>query len=238
MGCGSSSDKPQKKKVGELFDHKVACADVRGGFPHRTGGSELPASLRGVFWLTSQKKSSSLMTFAESGSSGGPLKKHEKGAETEIKVYGDQSWSFADDGRNWNLCKKLELAYRFTFDDLENPTFAQIHPSTNSLGQQTEKSEWFLDFEMTLLKEGDEDVGQSKYPGSVVWRRDSKVLGQELESVMYLLVQVIDGNGELIKAAHGQWMEYNQQQEQGDDPGMLWIRSSNKEKVCDYNSRS
>jgi len=78
-----------------------------------------------------------------------------------------------------------------------------------------------LDFEMELLKEGDE-----RFPGSVAWRRPSSVLGQEIKSAEYVLLQVIDGKGQRIEPAWSKFVEYQNSSEAGKTPGQIFYRSS------------
>merc|ERR1712137_966594 len=119
------------------------------------------------------------------------------------RVAGDRSWAFADSSTTgFKFVELVDLVYHFIFDDATNPKFCQIYPEAKNLDFML-TAELLLDFEMELLEKGDE-----RFPGSVAWRRVSKVLGQEAKSAEYALVQVIDGSGQRIEPAWSKFVEF------------------------------
>jgi len=196
--------------------------DVGPGSPLNVGGSDLPEALRGVFWLSGQGTKSSLITFAASsdGKSGGPLNNEN---QLTLKVYGDQTWVFADDGAVMDLVALARLQYKFTFNDAADPTSAQIHPIAFEF-DAGEHGELLLDFDMSLVEGGDPD-----YPGSVIWRRVSSALGQQLSLFQYDMIQVMDEAGNRLPS-FDIWLAYNADTSQtGNDPDRIFYWSSQPE---------
>lgn len=195
-----------------------------GTGPLRLGtGPGLPAALTGIFWLTKQGPSSALASFGgPSGDGGGCSAGQMVGNRLKVRVAGDRTWSFAENGKSNTLVEALDLVYHFVFDDAVNPTRCQIYPEGRNLGF-TLTADWLLDFDMELLKDGDKE-----FPGSVVWKRISSVLGREATSAEYALVQVIDGQGQPIEPAWTKFVEYQNSAEAGSSPGKIFYHEASK----------
>lgn len=202
---------------------KINGADSDGAGPMLVGGTSLPESLRGVFWLSKQGNMSSLMSFGGPNGDGGWTSVGRLvGLRYRIRVLGDRVWSFAGlESAGKKIVDLGDLIYEFTFNDAKAPTFGQIHATFNNLlGLHVGKRlEWLGDFEMTLLD------SHKDYPGSKVWERRSYVFGQESESKRYELIQVVDEDGKRIQPA---WKAFvtAQTAESVEDPGVVHLRSS------------
>lgn len=197
--------------------------DITGAGPLRIGiGPGLPASLQGIFWLTLQGPSSALATFGGPSADGGGCSPGQLiGKTCKVRVGGDRVWAFAEnDSASMKLVQALDLVYHFNFDDAVNPTRCQIYPEGRNLGL-TLTAEWLLDFEMELMKNGDE-----QFPGSVVWKRVSSVFGTEVKSKEYALVQVIDGNQQFVEPAWTKFIEYQNSSEAGNSPGKVFYHEA------------
>jgi hypothetical protein len=185
------------------------------------GGSTLPASLQGIFWLTNQKTSSAAMSFGGPSNDGGGSStgRLSDDGQYDIRVAGDRVWSFATEGP-MTAAANQDLVYHFEFDDRDAPTHASIVPSFEvCIGlfcRRVPVPSQGMDFQATLADPGEFD---ELYPGSVVWKRNSYILGREIESAYYDLVQVVDGGGNHIEPA---WSLYVH--EQTESPG--WENSS------------
>merc|ERR1719405_324979 len=112
----------------------------------------------------------------------------------------------------------VDLIYNFVFDDAENPLHCQIYPEARNLGIVF-TAEYILDFEMHLMKDGDD-----RFPGSKVWKRVSAALGKE--GYEYALVQVIDGSGERIEPAWSKFTNYQSSTEAGTSPGTVFYHEA------------
>ena len=193
------------------------------------GGSGLPQSLQGIFWLTNQKSSSAAMSFGGpsndgNGASTGQLSDD---GRYDIRVAGDRVWSFATEGpgTTYNAAADQDLVYHFEFDDAETPRHASIVPSfqvcVGPFCRRVPVPSQGMDFQATLADPGE---FQGAYPGSVVWKRNSYILGREIESAYYDLVQVVDGGGNRIEPA---WSLYLHEQTESPEwenssPGMIF----------------
>ena len=192
-----------------------------------------PEALKGIFWLMNQGDSSSVISFAKTDEGGGvsPGNLQTGDIAYRIRVSGDQSWAFADNGPNdnYNLAQLADLVYNFELLDgtLDAPTKFQIIPSLQIpfLCLRLELKECFikeglLDFSMTLTH-GAGLPDHPVYEESVVWRRDSTLFGN---SGSYEAVQIIDGDGYRIEPAWSMWVSYQQSMEAGDTPGVNHYR--------------
>merc|ERR1712070_525693 len=112
----------------------------------------------GLFWLTDQQESSSLISFARSydgGSMGqGVLSNGEYAIS--IRVGGDRGWSFADaPGGNFETVGLLDLVYHFRLvaGTLSDPRGFEIIPESRNLGVKLSGSaaEFLLSFSMNKL---------------------------------------------------------------------------------------
>merc|ERR1711871_192625 len=239
--CKSDADFvcPQCK----LVQKTAKCSDFKEGntidpetFPIRltTSDSGRPEAVQGIFWLTKQKSSSALVSFAESNDGGGMSKYEKKDKKNwmwkkvgevgggKVRVAGDRVWSFHDKGKgtNYDRVEGADLVYTFTFDPYDAPTKAQIHPSARNYGISLgSAAEWLLDFEMHLLECNDTstDAETPKDPycenlqpwmkESVVWQRKSYILGIHAKGADYKAVQVVDGNGKKLPAFY-EWINF------------------------------
>jgi hypothetical protein len=223
---------PQRK----LAEAASKCEDVdhTGPLTLGTEAMDLPSSLQGIFWLTKQGDSSSLMSFGTSRDGSGlsqidlsPV----DGNHLKIRVGGDKVWSFADKAKSWVLVQATDLVYEFAFKDangrapinMDDAVEAQIIPYAHNFGIRLSWTQ-LLDFSMKKLKDTEKP---SKYNKSVVWGRPSSVLGFEVGSAYYDLVQVMDGNGQKLEPAYSDWLKYckdaGDTKQTGSTPGQIWL---------------
>jgi len=210
---------PQSK----LTEKSHTCSAVNAAGPIRVGDSSLPASLQGVFWLMDQKDSSALMSFAATNDGGGIS----TGALTaddkyRVRVDGDRSWSFHDKTTNYKASQYIDLVYNFEFGrtaDGSDVNTMTIYPQGLNLpGDPTLAFDWLLSFTASALPKGTHET----YTDSVVWQRESKVLGQAVASKDYDLVQVMDAQGSKIQPAFDDWVAYCESAETGSNPGKIF----------------
>lgn len=208
------------------------CKDVSSNGPIRVA-KNVPKNLQGIFWLQNQKDSSAICSFAKSND-GGKLstgylvgKGGKKEDNYSIRVGGDKVWSFHSKGTSWKLVELLDLVYNFRFDNVENPTDAQIIPEARNFNLILEAT-WLLDFDMKVLTE-DEKVAKYKKDAegreTVVWGRPSTVLGIEIDSAYYELVQIIRADGSKTPA-FDEWVEYCEDDVTGSTPGEFYYREA------------
>jgi hypothetical protein len=183
--------------------------------PMRIGKSPLPPQLRGVYWLSDQGDSSSLVSFAQSndgkGLSPGEMPEN-KGYK--VRVIGDRTWSFADKSFNWEASQIMDIIYEFDFND--DVTEARVwagggnKPSIIWTGVT-----YAINFGMKLRTKP-----HPLYNNSVVWDRPSSFFGNELSS--YEVIQVMDENGDKLEPAFSDWVAYNQKKDTGNTPGIIY----------------
>jgi hypothetical protein len=191
-----------------------------------------PESLRGLFWLTEQKDSSSLVSFARSNDGGnmGQGELRQGRYAFSVRVGGDRSWSFADNkfGGNFESVELVDLVYHFKLKSgsLQNPTAFSIIPEARNLGAKLEGNlgEWLLSFDMVKMTA--EDAAAAGYSGSIVWDRISSAFGQDVDSARYLAVQVADGDSNPIQPAYDQWLAYMASSAAGGSPGEIHYREA------------
>jgi hypothetical protein len=191
-----------------------------------------PEALRGLFWLTDQKDSSSLVSFARSNDGGnmGQGELRQGRYAFSVRVGGDRSWSFADNvfGGNFETVELLDLVYNFKekSGSLQNPTAFSIIPEARNLGAKLEGKfgEWLLGFDMVKL--ASENATAAGYSGSIVWDRISSAFGQDIDSARYLAVQVVDGDSNPIQPAYDQWVAYMAGSAAGSSPGQIHYREA------------
>jgi len=221
---------PQSK----LQEASFNCEDVSHTGPITLGTAEmnLPQSLQGIFWLTKQGDSSSLMSFATSRD-GSSLSQMDlspvDGNQLKLRVGGDKVWSFADKGKSWHLVAVTDLVYEFAFKDahgraptnMEDAVEAQIIPYAHNLGIRLTWTQ-LLDFQMKLIAPDK----KPKYNNSVIWGRPTAVAGNEVASAYYDLVQVIDGKGNKLEPAYADYVAYCKDEgatkQTGSTPGKIW----------------
>jgi hypothetical protein len=156
-----------------------------------------PEALRGLFWLTDQKDSSSLVSFARSNDGGnmGQGELRQGRYAFSVRVGGDRSWSFADNvfGGNFETVELLDLVYNFKekSGSLQNPTAFSIIPEARNLGAKLEGKfgEWLLGFDMVKL--ASENATAAGYSGSIVWDRISSAFGQDIDSAATWLFRLL-----------------------------------------------
>jgi len=204
----------------ELKD--ALCSDATEAI--RIGKAPLPKQLRGIYWLSDQKDSSALMSFAQSNDGGG----YSSGQITEkadgtgsymVRVGGDKVWSFADRAGGFKLANLLDLVYHFEFDNATNPTKAQIFPAADNLMSLKVTATQLLDFRMTLEHGGE-------FPNSVWWGRDSFAVGQEMKDKAYKLIQIVDENGTKLSPAWDEFLGYCAHPVTGATPDHLHYREA------------
>lgn len=189
----------------------------------------LPAALRGIFWLSDNKDSSALLTFAKN--SGVDCKWCNTGKLIgngyRIRVQGNCTWAFATHEGIWTsgyaYARNMRLIYDFIFDDAENPTYAHIGPDVRALpwnsGAWLKKQRWLLRFAMEL--ETPEASAELGFPGSVMWRRRTywfNLIGM----FPYHMVQIVDEYGNRIEPAWSKFVEYQESTVAGDKSGLLY----------------
>lgn len=186
--------------------------------PMRIGGDTLPAQLRGIFWLSNQSDSSSLVSFAKSNDGNGvspgtiPMD-----GVYRVRVQGDRTWSFADTAFNWEASGVMDIIYSFNFDDAVNPTSAVVYGGGGNWPSIIWKGVTYaVEFGMELQPAG----SHPRYSNSVVWERPSRFAGYELSS--YTVIQVMDEDGNAIQPAYDDWVSYNQHETTGDTPGTVF----------------
>ena len=201
--------------------------EVVKGFPLSKEWDDLPAQMKGIFWLKDQKDSSSIMSFGKTND-GGHISSgtYDNNGEYQysVRVGGDRSWAFADRSTSWKLVEFLDLVYNFQCDGKPNdPVSCDIHGESRNLGLVL-KQEWLLNFKMELL---DDSEKEEKLRGkAVVWGRPSSVLGQNIESSYYELTQIIDANGEKTPAFED-YVAYAKSSAAGSTPGVIHYRKAN-----------
>lgn len=190
-----------------------------------------PAALQGLFWLTEQADSSSLISFARSYDGGnmgqGVLSNGEYA--TSIRVGGDRGWSFADaPGGNFETVGLLDLVYHFRLvaGNLSDPRGFEIIPESRNLGVKLSgtAAEFLLSFSMNKLTA--DEAAAAGFPGSVCWDRVSALVGRDIESVRYLAVQVVDGDSNPIEPAYSQWVAYMNSSDAGNSPRKIHYREA------------
>lgn len=214
------------QRMGDLKE--VSIDNITADGPLLLGKDPLPANLQGLFWLTEQGTSSALVSFGGPNNDGGGCSTGQLlGNKYNVRVSGDRVWSFATGPliANLKLVDLLDLVYHFVFDDGANPTKCQIYPESRSVGI-TLTAEWILDFEAHFLEGGDE-----AFPGSVVWNRPSYILNHEAKAAEYVLVQVMDAEGQKIEPAWSKFVEYQKSTEAGESPGKLWYHEVEQTEV-------
>lgn len=206
--------------IGEMKPVQVEA--ITGDGPLLVGKEPLPVCLRGIFWLTDQGSSSALASFAGPNNDGGGCSTgHVHGNKYKVRVFGDRVWAMATGPAtlsNMSL-DLIDLVYHFVFDNGAKPTKCQIYPEVRELGI-TLTAEWLLDFEAHLVAEDKE------FAGSVVWRRPSWMLGEEIKSAEYALVQVIDAEGQRIEPAWSKFVQYQGSEDAGGSPGTVWFHEA------------
>ena len=205
-----------------LIANSIACSSVGWDGPITPGEAPLPPQLQGLWWLQDQGSSSSVVGFGRGddgcGMSNGVLGKDGRYA---VRVHGDSHWGFNDNTDMWSLVHSLDLVYEFQFDDALGPTRGTITPYSLKYDCPLLRAvTWLLRFDMVL----DTDPHPT-YTTSRRWGRRSYVLGQELRAFRYALVQVIDGEGNVLQPAYDHWLEYCRSPVAGDSPGLMFYTS-------------
>jgi len=169
------------------------------------GGDSLPANLQGLFWLTEQEGSSSIMSFAGSDD-GAPFS---TGALTEddtyqIKIAGDRIWSYKDpEDFNWRwFAPYLGLSYEFLFNDATDPTYANIIVTPLS-GRA--KNLFPNGIPQSIMGFDMYTTPHHIYPNSVNWFRNTSVFTIPSADSSYNLVQVVSANGSKLEPAFTNW---------------------------------
>lgn len=201
-----------------LHENDVKCVDYKPSSTTIVLGDsdEIPENLQGVYWLEDQKKSSSLVSFAETkdGKNIGKFEwnEEEKVVTIDVRVAGDRTWSFADKSyfSNYNLVSKLDLVYEFKCfctgsdyckDQEKKIDFCQIFPRADNMWGFVMDYEHLLDFKMEY--DGDND-GEFHS-----WTRKSYYGSSKTEVLdkRYTVAQVFDVNG-ATTPKHAEWLDY------------------------------
>jgi len=233
-----SAESGVREEAGKTHTFNLTEADAQGTpLPIPVGTSPLPQALRGIFWLSDQKASSALATFAGRTSikepadctwcSKGDLKLN----GYRIMPVGDCHWAFATmtDGKEipgfgtlsgYGLARDLQVIYDFVFDHAEDPTSAHIRPIVNAIGsgwgEWLADQTWIADFSMT--KKTSEEATQLGYTGSQVWKRQTDAVATLSP---YDMVQIVDEDGSRIQPAWDAFVAYQHGEIAGTSPGIL-----------------
>lgn len=192
------------KSMGSL--RSVSIHNVSADGPFILGTAPIPESLRGLFWLSEQGKSSALVSFggpnADSVEDGGrACSSGELQKKFCVRVSGDRTWSMMSDTLAW-VYGVHDFRYIFTLDDLENATEASIDPYADWGGSWPGYNVFFFArFGMSLHQNGHAD-----YNGSYVWQRTSTFLGAFTKT--YEAIQVMDEHGKKIEPAWSKFVDY------------------------------
>ena len=134
---------PLHERIGSIGKVKAVNVDgITAEGPLLYGKHPLPKTLQGLFWLTGQRDSSALASFGGPTNDGGVCPGTLEKNPYQLRVSGDRTWCFTSPGTGLKLAEAIDLVYKFYFDDLENPTKAQIWPEARRLGELTLNSEW------------------------------------------------------------------------------------------------
>lgn len=218
--------KPVSVNVDDLLDSN---GKFRSDLGPRVAGpdSNLPESMKGLFWLADQKQGSSIASFAKSQDGGclgtGQL---EEGLDSiKIRASGDRSWSYSDKAGVRFFVKTIDLVYHFRADSITDPTNFTIVPHAYVTGKQDKIPEDFvrnfLRFDMSKVTP--EQAKEEGYPGSQLWYRPtySQALADGKMIKEYNLVQIVDANSNPIQPAYNKWIEYSKSEEAGETPGFI-----------------
>lgn len=145
-------------------------------------GGDFPETLRGVFWINSDRTPSYCMSFADAGDGLSTGFDNESKTST-IWPYSPRVWMMNDVG-GFRLVSGLSVRYTFFFD--RNVTHARIQITFDGLVE--ELPEWLASFSMRV----------TQITPAVVWVRESTYL--QLMDYDYELKQIIDGNGQPTSA--------------------------------------
>jgi hypothetical protein len=246
--CHQCKYNEKSAKIADFADMNVKADET---FPIRLGLPEhgLPEEIQGVFWLTDQKNSSSLVSFARGNDGGGIGVLDPESGIGKVRVSGDRVWSFTDNGSNWDAAKRVDLVYAFNFDSATKPREARIIPTARNLGgfaNWAAGQSWIVDFEMYLLQcetnpdnKYDNYCHDEKYLSgfekSFVWQRKSWILGTTASNFGeafhdYKAVQVIKADGTKLPAFE-HWMEYSNNKEFA-TPGVFHYREVDNSIEC------
>jgi hypothetical protein len=207
--------------------------DVTGNGPLNNKWGNLPAQLRGVFWLEDQGHQSTLMSF------GGPTPDSAAGFSTgqidpngcyATRLTGEGVWCFGDKEHGAHAEKGHDKAYVWQFDDAEDPKFAEIcmyNAFTEKWMDFREIPGWAVRFTMRIMTSE-----ESGYDNSVCWKRVSTFLNDqpfrcctclECMTYCYQLTQVIDEHGKRLEPA---WSDMVAHMEENCIPsGAIYYRS-------------
>lgn len=213
--CSPSMNILCPQNMMKLKNASVADFGDKDKTPMRIGKAPLPPQLRGVYWLSDQGDSSSLVSFAQSndgdGLSPGAMPADGK---YKVRVIGDKVWSFADRSFNWEASQVMDIIYEFDFD--EDITEARVWAGGgNKASIIWTGVTYAVNFGMKLRTEP-----HPRYTNSVVWDRPSSFLGNVLSS--YEVIQVMDEDGNKLEPAFSDWVRYNNQAETGETPGIIY----------------
>jgi len=206
-----------------------SCEDVSAAGPITLGTADhgLPENLQGVFWLQDQKDSSALMSFAPSNDGQGLSVWNNDESNIRVRVGGDKVWSFHTEGKAWELVEGIDLVYDFRFNNATNPTESNIIPQAmnwNGFSLDGAK-EFVLDFNMIFIPPEDHE---DRFPDAVTWARPTFILGQNIESSYYEIVQVLKGNGDTT-SAFDEWVKYCESPETGNSTGTIFYHAIDNE---------
>jgi len=227
--------------LSKLHRKEAKCSDQGKDGPITVGTAEmgLPLSMQGVFWLSNQSTSSSLMSFATSKDGGGlsKLVMDNEPFQQRIRVSGDRVWSFSTDKTSLPLVEAADLIYNFEFMQEGGETRAtsaseiagaKISGTVARLGISIPNN-FALDFRSVLITDPKE---KGNYNSSVVYGRPSYVFGSQV--AYYRLIQVIDGKGIKLQPAYDDWLKFCNSKQSGGgafmnsligSPGRMWYHS-------------
>jgi len=237
--CSAATDQccPQDQLVQRHADCDALEKHIGDTIQVGTADHGLPENMQGIFWLTDQADSSSLMSFAQTNDGCGMADASTLGKKDPFKVRtaGDRTWAFSDLGESWHLVRRVDLTYNFYVDG----TTMTIIPHAVKWGIKVPR--WLLKFDAHELDLEEKDESSRSYVkpedkarkylkgGSKIWRRVSFYwwFGEkEATSSEYDLVQVVDGAGKPIQPAFNDWVKYCNHADAGQTPGMYFYHEA------------
>lgn len=216
--CSSGSE----KCCSQRWLHKKAfpCSKVGASEPLSNSWLDMPEQLQGVFWLQ-RLDHSAIVSFGRTadgcGISTGKLTAEGK---YFIRVSGDRSWSFQDEGLAFKAAQVADVVYEYIFDDATDPQSARVVPKTRRVLGASFPA-WLLSFSLTLMT-----AGSTEYQDSVVWKHTAAVLAVGFSHSDFYWIQVIDGSGKKLPAFH-KWMDncHDPHTVGARSPGLHWHHS-------------
>jgi len=200
----------------------VRVEDMLGAGPMILGTAPLPIALQGIWWFAGQTSGSALLSFGGSNNDGSGCSLGYLTGEKnsyKIRAEGDRVVSSSEPSGLDKVMETGDKVYYYEFNNAANPTLGQIYTYFDGLGgaQEGAKSA-MMKSTMQLQPNGD-----LEYPGSLVWLKNTTVLGINVKDTK--IVQVIDGAGEKIEPAWSKFVASEKDPENRNYPGWMFYKS-------------